>query len=141
MEPQAYYQQIKQDLEIIDVLCSPGDIAAVYRKAAEEMEQIRDYEDAASLAGEYRRKALQAEEQGKEELYRQACCRMDKAQSAAERKLAIDMFRQIGGYKDTDERAKECERQNIREMRIHDLKGFLLAAAVIAAAIAVFYLR
>lgn len=136
------YQDVQNELDIIEVLTQPAEVAAAYRRAAKKMKELGDYRDAAALAEEYREKAKQAIEDGKEDLYQRAVKRMDGAASLVERNLAIDMFHQLGHYKDAKERIQECRNRNMREMRRRDLRNVLIGLAlVLVAAAAVMWLR
>lgn len=136
MLPETHCANAAEELETIDVLVRPEDIAAAYRRAAQELEAAGNYQDAASRAQEYRQKAGRIEMEGKERLYRKACDLMREGKTVAEKKLAQDMFRRLEDFKDAAQLAKECERRDIKEAHRLTAIRFAIAAAVAAAVVA-----
>ena len=130
VSPETHYENAKNELEILDVLIQYRDIAETYRTAASEMKAAGDYKDAPALAKEYLRKAEETEQNGKEQLYVKACDRMQQAHSSIDRKLAIDLFERISGYKDADALAEQCRQKNKKSSQKSGIKNMLVIAGL-----------
>lgn len=141
MTPETLYKEALEKLDVIEVIRQPAEIADMYREAAADMKAAGDYKDAKELAQKYLKLAQQAEEEGKEKLYRRAVERMNQAQTVVERKLAIDTFQRVSGYKDADERIKQCELLNEATVKRKNAGGWgLLAAAAAVCAGLIFFM-
>lgn len=137
MTPEQLYNDALKELEVLDVLLLPKEVAAAYRRAARKMKAAGDYRDARILAKKYRVKARKTKREGKEKLYQQAVEQMEKATTLVERNLAIDMFSRLGDYKDADTRIQECRHRNMKDLRRRDLRVILTGVIVIAAIVLV----
>lgn len=129
-----HYKQALELLDTIEVLIQPQDIADIYKEAAAKMKAAGDYKDARERAKIFEQKAVQVVEEGKETLYRQACIKMEQATKVGQRKLVIDMFQRISGYKDADELAQKCIQEGDRKKHRKTVFGW---AAVVLAVIGV----
>lgn len=130
MLSELHYENAQKELEIIEVLTQPSDIAEAYRAAAAEMKAAGDFCDAPILAQKYLKIGAQIEAEGKERLYEKACERMNTSKSVVERKLAIDMFQRIAGYKDADKLALECEKKNLEKIEKKSFKNIISVVLV-----------
>lgn len=130
--PETLYKEALEKLDVIEVIRQPAEIADMYREAAADMKAAGDYKDAKVLAEKYLKLAEQAEADGREKLYQRAAERMNQAQTVVERKLAIDTFQRVSGYKDADERIKECERLNEAAAKRKTAGGWGMLAAAAA---------
>lgn len=124
------YREAKEEIELIDVLIQPKDIADEYRLAAKKMKEAGNYQDAAALTKEYLTLAKKAEEDGREALYQKACETMQKARETVEYKLAQDMFERVKGYKDADSLAQSCREKNRELIKKKDIRGGLIAMVI-----------
>ncbi|MGI6019576.1 MAG: DUF6273 domain-containing protein [Marvinbryantia sp.] len=133
--PEKLYKEALEKLEVIEVIRQPSEIAETYREAAADMKAVGDYKDAKVLAEKYLKLAQQAEEKGREQLYQRAVERMDQAQTVVERKLAIDTFQRVKGYKDADERIRQCRQINEAMTKRKTIGGWSILIIALAAGI------
>lgn len=137
---QRAYQDGLSELEVIEVLLQPKEIAAAYRRAADKMKEAGDYKNASVLVRKYQKKAKKAIRTGKEQQYQKAVEIMNTAESSVERKLAMDMLKRLKDYKDAEELYQVCKEQNNREMRLRDVQNVLAGIAIVLAVVAVYVL-
>lgn len=131
-----HYRAGKRELELAKVLVQPRDTARAYRRAAAEMKEAGDYLDAKALAVEYQKEAKRASNRGREAIYQKALTYMGPGSSEAERKLAINMFGRLKGYKDADDLAAQCRRKNREEVKKKDIRTAVVLVVIAAALLA-----
>lgn len=112
-----------------------------YLEAAEMLEQIVDYKDAAALAKKCRELAEQTKKDEKEYRYQLALEQREMAKSAKGYEKAEKMLNQVKGYKDADQLIVECKEQRIRLEKKAKRKtiGKLCALVVLIGAVAAFF--
>lgn len=133
--PEKLYKEALEKLELIEVIRQPAEAAETYREVAADMKAAGDYKNAKELAQKYLKLAQQAEEDGKEQLYQRAVKRMNQAQTVVERKLAIDTFQRVSGYKDADELCNRCCQMNESMAKRRTAGGWGILIAAVAAGI------
>ena len=78
-----------------------------FTKAAEMFEQLDGYEDAADQAALCRERIAQLRSEEKEYLYQQAMRRMEDARTSDEYDKAAELFGELTGFRDSDEKQEE----------------------------------
>lgn len=140
LTPQEHYEQAKQEIEMLKVVCQPRCKAELLRRAAQDMQMAGTYRNAPMLAERYQKKARMLRRRGKKALYNRACDMMNEAHTLSEQRYVLDMLWRLKSYRNAQELAQEFERKSRAEARSADIRNFLTAFAVILAVIALLIL-
>lgn len=84
--------------------------AAALRSAADKFDSIGDYKNSRAMAEECRAMAAEEEENGPERSYREIEKKFGQASSDDDYRLLISLYNDMDGYRESRERAAECEK-------------------------------